>query len=59
MVCCILGLLNMWIIDTIECNNSSGAVTLHHLYEAIAHAYKLCLIKTLQEVFVGKVSSHA
>lgn len=49
----------MWIIDTIECNNSSGAVTLHHFYEATAHAYKLRQIKTLQEVFIGKVTSHA
>lgn len=49
----------MWIIKTIECNNSSGAVTLHHGYEAPAHMYKRSLIKTLQKVFVGKVTGHA
>lgn len=37
----------MWITDTIECNDSSGAATLHHVYELAAHACKVCLIKAL------------
>lgn len=51
-LCCIQGLLSMWIIETIEWNNSSGAVTLHHVYEAPAHMYKLVqkhFRKSLQE----------
>lgn len=41
MLCCIQGLLSVGIIETIECNNSSGAVALHRVYGAPAHMYKL------------------